>query len=114
MIADERSRQPNFCEENIHMTTEHTPGPWQYTAKLSASENHRGFHILDTDGWALGFVQPGDEDGNLGGANARLMAAAPELAGALRLLTDAVHLGVPGAINEAWTAARDLLKELDR
>ena len=63
---------------------QHTPGPWEYVAKLTASENHRGFFIrAEKDNkagkWALAEVQPGDSDGDLGEANARLIAAAPDL-----------------------------------
>src|SRR5574337_1971996 len=64
-----------------------TPGPWQYASKLTASENHRGFFVRAPNRhgmWALAEVLPGDEDGILGEANARLIAAAPELYEALR------------------------------
>lgn len=91
--------------------TKHTPGPWQYAAKLSGSENHKGYYI-GSEGWALGFVQPGDENGELGEANARLIAAAPELLEALGLLRDAVQLGEPTGIAAAWATANHLLKEL--
>jgi hypothetical protein len=65
-----------------------SPGPWEYVAKLSPSENHRGFFIRAEKAtrngkWALAEVQPGDEDGKLGKANAALIAAAPELYAAL-------------------------------
>jgi hypothetical protein len=61
-----------------------TLGPWEFTAKLSASENHKGFFVRAEKAtrngkWALAEVQPGDEDGKLGEANARLIAAAPDL-----------------------------------
>ena len=60
--------------------SKHTPGPWLVTHKLSGSENHRGYRIANaSDSWALADVQPGDSDGVLGLANARLIAAAPEL-----------------------------------
>ena len=67
----------------------HTPGPWVHIAKLTASENHKGFFIRAQKAarnglWALADVQPGDENGNLGEANARLIAVAPELLEALR------------------------------
>lgn len=66
----------------------HTPGPWEYVPKLTASENHKGFFIRAEKAarngkWALADVQPGDQDGHLGEANARLIAAAPELLEAL-------------------------------
>lgn len=62
----------------------HTPGPWEFVSKLTASENHRGYFIRAEKAtrngkWALAEVQPGDEDGKLGAANARLIAAAPDL-----------------------------------
>ena len=59
--------------------SKHTPGPWQHSVKLSASENHRGFSIWTADGWALADVQPADENGIEGEANARLIAAAPKM-----------------------------------
>ena len=72
----------------------HTPGPWEFVPKLTASENHRGYFVraektTQTGMWALADVQPGDEDGKLGEANARLIAAAPELLAALRLIKHA-------------------------
>lgn len=68
------------------MTT-HTPGPWTVGERLSGSENHRGFTIGDArNQWGLASVHPLDSDGNEGRANARLMAAAPELLGALKRL----------------------------
>ena len=60
-----------------------TPGPWFSVAKLSGSENHRGFKICTPTGWALADVQPADEDGIEGRANAHLIAAAPDLYEAL-------------------------------
>lgn len=65
-----------------------TPGPWEYVQKLTASQNHKGFFIRAEKAtrngkWALAEVQPGDEDGKLGEANASLIAAAPELYAAL-------------------------------
>jgi hypothetical protein len=62
----------------------HTPGPWEFVPKLTASENHKGFFVraekaTKNGKWALAEVQPGNEDGKLGEANARLIAAAPDL-----------------------------------
>ena len=68
----------------------HTPGPWQHFVKLSGSENHRGFRILTADGWALADVQPADEDGIEGEANARLIAAAPDLLEALKRMASII------------------------
>ena len=67
----------------------HTPGPWIVQSKLSGSENHRGFRIMDApNAWALADVQPGDSDGDLGRANARLIAAAPDLLAALARIAE--------------------------
>ena len=66
------------------MSTNHTPGPWEFVPKPTASENHRGFFVraekADKNGkWALAEVQPGDEDGKIGEANARLIVEAPNM-----------------------------------
>lgn len=63
------------------MELKHTPGPWQYLAKLSGSENHKGFRIVceRRDGWWIADTSPIDQDGTEGEANARLIAAAPDL-----------------------------------
>lgn len=71
--------------------SEHTPGPWECIPKINASENHKGFFVrakkVTNDGkWSLAEVHPGDEDGKLGEANARLIAAAPELLKACQLM----------------------------
>ena len=48
-----------------------SPRPWSYEAKLSGSENHHGFVIrYKGSPWAVATVQPGDEDGYIGEANA--------------------------------------------
>lgn len=70
--------------------TKPTPGPWSFNAKLSASENHRGFTIRSDAGWVLADVIPVDEGGVEGKANARLIAAAPDLLEAVRGLLDAL------------------------
>lgn len=65
--------------------TKHTPGPWTVSAMLSASENHKGFRLIDNDGYLIGELSPRDSDGIEGLANAELAAAAPELFEALKL-----------------------------
>ena len=74
------------------MTTEHTPGPWEQFAKLTASENHKGFDVQDvaTQHW-IATVSPKDQDGNEGKANARLIAAAPDLLAALVEILRHIH-----------------------
>lgn len=60
-----------------------SPGPWVANARLSASENHKGYALLSPGFYCIGDLYPIDEDGVEGGANARLIAAAPELLAAL-------------------------------
>lgn len=84
----------------------HTPGPWEYVAKLTASENHRGFFVRAEKAtrngkWALADVQAGDENGRLGEANARLIAAAPDLLAALEAV-----LSVADRKTDEFDAAR--------
>ena len=50
-----------------------TQGEWSYHAKLSGSENHRGFYIT-CDGFAHAFAQPMDGDGRKGEYNASHIA----------------------------------------
>lgn len=85
----------------------HTPGPWEFVPKLTASENHKGFFVrakkATRDGkWALAEVQPGDEDGKLGEANARLIAAAPMLLAALQKAR-AELAGLPHSLGYEFT-----------
>jgi hypothetical protein len=65
----------------------HTPGPWYSVARLSASENHKGYLVGGGEpNQRVAEVIPVDEDGVEGGANARLIAAAPELLAACRTM----------------------------
>ena len=80
-----------------HIMTEHTPGPWKYHARLSASENHHGFaisaptHKPSQHRIRIGDVIPMDADGAEGEANARLIAAAPRLLEALQIARNVVR-----------------------
>lgn len=63
----------------------HTPGPWE--VRFFRSKSHR----IDAPGWDELAVVYGNEDDDLdrqGRANARLIAAAPDLLAACRLLLD--------------------------
>lgn len=73
----------------------HTPGPWQYLAKLSGSENHKGYRIVcEANGrWWIADSSPIDQDGKEGEANARLIAAAPELLDALQAMVKVMDRG---------------------
>ena len=80
------------------MSAAHTPGPWRFNTILTASENHRGWNIVcdhKFNGGFVGTVSPKikEERGNAsaeGLANARLIAAAPELLEALQGLLNAL------------------------
>ncbi len=65
-------------------TWKHTPGPWTFFAILSGSENHKGFRVNDEQDCWIADVSPRDADGDVGNANARLIAAAPELLDCLK------------------------------
>ena len=86
------------------MTTNHTPkgyppGPYIYQAKLTASENHKGFTVYAKSGtvpdgtgdlW-IADVSPIDEDGIEGEAVAALFAAAPTQNNTLKLIQHFIH-----------------------
>lgn len=98
------------------MEAKFTPGPWQFHARLSGSENHRGFRIFGpgASGWALAEVMPVDADGKEGHANASLMAAATDLleacgmaVGLLKLQRDLIEQGKHA---DAWNPAIRMLQ----
>lgn len=70
--------------------SKHTPGPWiidppdvidaQDAGFFGAPEDNEGYHMVATDGWRL--------TGFIGMANAKLIAAAPELLEALKRIGD--------------------------
>lgn len=74
------------------MTTQHTPGPWNV-------RKCDGFYrCFDTDDWAIvsdGLITPcfvwGGRSFTEGEANARLIAAAPELLATLKVMREAVY-----------------------
>lgn len=91
---------------------QHTPGPW----RLRPDPGH--YHTMTTiEGGPVGVRGPFSVEllAQIGGqtdcvtleANARLMAAAPELLAALRGLCE---VAVPGA--QRWDTARELLRRI--
>ena len=81
--------------------SKHSVGTWNFHAKLSGSENHRGFNVYaQPSGWYIADVSPIDEDGAEGKANARLIAAAPDLLAACQAMAE-------------WDAAENQLPPYD-
>lgn len=80
------------------MTQEHTPGPWEqshrrsdrdgmYRTEVYTPDNGTGDGVIATLAW---YPKPIDDKGTIGtyrAANARLIAAAPDLLEALEMLT---------------------------
>ena len=79
------------------MTTKHTPGPW--TCNTNYSTQH--YMVWDTDG---NYHEMRDEVAEMD-ANARLIAAAPDLLAALETLTREWDLGRSPLAAE-WSKAR--------
>ena len=82
------------------MSGKHTPGPW--VARESFYPRHRV--IYGQDGHEVCTTPWGIASGGIlmGDANARLIAAAPELLSALRELVEAVAPAVGGLTLEDW------------
>lgn len=93
------------------MSTKHSPGPWEvderFTKESGRHAQYRIFaaNLVCTLEVPIGFYRsPAESE-----ANARLIAAAPELLAALQALyTAEEEYGDPtnAAINEAWLKAR--------
>lgn len=73
-----------------NLQSKHTKGEWLFHAKLSGSENHRGFYIALKTGMTLAEVRPLDPDGEEGEANARLMTASKTMLRALQTAENAL------------------------
>ena len=76
------------------MSAQHTPGPWSYNG---ATDIHAG----ESSGFTICEIYPSDSKTRMGKANARLIAASPELLEALDgilAITDRDHV--------AWDKAR--------
>lgn len=76
------------------MTTKYTPGPWM--SRPDQAEKHGGITcipITDKDGFRVAWVNPyaSTFDDNKAEANAAILAAAPELAEALRQALEALQ-----------------------
>jgi hypothetical protein len=65
--------------------SKHTPGPWEFYQRAGEGEDHKGFRVTTGNPrwWAIATIMPVDGAGVEGEANARLIAAAPDLLAAL-------------------------------
>ena len=62
----------------------HTPGPWRYAGRSVAG----AFHIGPEEGYSVGIIHHSPD----GEANARLVAAAPDLLAALEECQAEIHI----------------------
>jgi hypothetical protein len=69
----------------------HTPGPWKYA--LAVVNNAPNIYVVTTGKWGAANIAQCSEDS--GEANARLIAAAPDLLAALDALYSYCHGNVP-------------------
>jgi hypothetical protein len=86
-------------------TRNHTPGPWIFDAQNSGINSDPGWGLLNADGESLGITVHWDRRSSTDTAyaNARLIAAAPDLLAALQRLRDAVqtaHVGSDERCND--------------
>ena len=93
--------------------TEHTPGPWEAT-KTEQCSSHAWFVRPVSGGLIIADVQPalpwGGPSPQVGAADAKLIACAPELLEALEALVEA-HDEVPSMLTpDLWEEARAAIK----
>lgn len=80
MVSTNRNDQPMTPEEVDGMNAQHTPGPWQYDEDSLRPGWYSIYHNGPLAYCGDTTAEPGD-----GEANARLIAAAPDLLAAARL-----------------------------
>lgn len=83
----------------------HTPGPWSC---WSTSNHAHDYRLFKPNGAELPYVAPGN-DHSEARANARLIAAAPDMLDILRAALDPERDDHADALN----MARDLIKKID-
>jgi len=89
------------------MTTQHTPGPWAISAAMYGVGNLKVHGVEFTrDGITQPIANCGWDDKGEAEANARLIAAAPDLLAALRLCERALEERDAEAEEHAAKAAR--------
>ena len=97
------------------MSAKHTPGPWTTTTSGEASFIPLRAHHCEKLGFCIGFVNYdiNDGQGSIPEANARLIAAAPDLLEALKACDEAmsymseydIPLTLPGQVKDAIAKA---------
>jgi len=68
-----------MAQENARLLAQHTPGPWSFTVSAESGGNPSAWNIIAPCGGVVAETGSGTDD-----ANARLIAAAPELLAALQ------------------------------
>jgi len=68
-----------MAQENARVLAQHTPGPWSFTVSAESGGNPSAWNIIAPCGGVVAETGSGTDD-----ANARLIAAAPELLAALQ------------------------------
>ena len=91
------------------MTTQHTTGPWKRRTLQSQPIVSTGWHIEGEDGASLAIVL-GDKSAELQ-ANARLIAAAPDLLEALEAAVGTIEYALQALEAPDKCHARDVLEE---
>ncbi len=80
------------------MSTAHTPGPWE-CPNIEESYNSRQFWVCDEEGGLIAVAESGWSEAE---ANARLIAAAPDLLAALEAEEEWRARAQAGAIDPDW------------
>lgn len=83
------------------MNTQHTPGPWNYSGPCEITGRYSIFHNGPLAYCADTTAKPGD-----GEANARLIAAAPDLLAALQNVAACFDANDPDSMANAMADAR--------
>ena len=86
----------------------HTPGPWGLSKTEWASHA-----VLADDDVEVCFVCAGEHDAETELANARLIAAAPDMLAALRAMVTAEKYGTTATHDSAMMAVRDALAKAE-
>ena len=89
--------------------SKHTPGPWSVILR-----GERGtFHIPQAQKHEAENADDGVDGHTVSSANARLIAAAPDLLEALELMVELCHHANPGAFSNGVTDSTGLIDEGD-